>query len=280
MSYISAKLCGSRLILWGEGIIGFDGIVGLMMWPIRRFLARMADGCIASSTSAAEFFRFYGAPAGRIKISMITFDKESFSRSLVRAKQSYGKIKEENRLPSTVILYVGQLEAYKGVDLLLLAFQAMLKEQIAADLVIIGTGRQSKKLQSIVNPPYRKRIHFLGPMQPHELIPYFAIADLFVLFSRSEPFGLVIAEAVSAGLPVMCSRYAGAAYDLVEDGENGYLVEPSDISTNSALMAKIIRNEGLRKQMAKRSLEIAEKCDLHLAVNSMADAIGLFSNRV
>jgi glycosyltransferase involved in cell wall biosynthesis len=278
MAYISSKLCGARLILWGEGIRGFDGLVGRMMWPIRKFLAKVADGFIASSTSAAEFFRYYGASDERIKISMITFDTEGFSRSLIKAKQSYSKVREENGLNSAVVLYVGQLESYKGVDLLLYTFQALLEKQIAAHLFIIGTGRESKRLQSLVNSVYKERIHFLGTMQPHELISYFAIADLFVLFSRSEPFGLVIAEAVTAGLPVMCSRYAGAAYDLVEDGGNGYLIDPNDISTNSILMAKILSDDALRKRLRERSIEIARKCDLQLAVNSMAEAVRVFSN--
>jgi len=278
ISYISSKLCGARLILWGEGIIGFDGLVGLMMWPIRRFLASVADGFIASSTSAVEFFRYYGAPYERIKISMITFDTDNFSRSVAEAKQSYSKVEERSELNSAVVLYIGQLEPYKGVDSLLYTFQAMLENQIAADLFIIGAGRESKKLQSLVSPAYREKIHFLGSMQPHELIPYFAIADLFVLFSHSEPFGLVIAEAVTAGLPIMCSKHAGAAYDLVEDKENGYLVEPDDISTNSTLMAKILSDEALRKRMAERSIEIAKKCDLKLTVNSMAEAIYFFSD--
>jgi glycosyltransferase involved in cell wall biosynthesis len=278
MAYISSKLCGARLILWGEGIRGFDGLVGLMMWPIRKFLAKAADGFIASSTSAAELFRYYGAPDERIRISMITFDTDSFSRSVVKAKESYNKVKREYGLTSAVVLYVGQLESYKGVDSLLRTFQAMLEKQIDANLVIIGMGRQLNMLRSLVDSAYRQRIHFLGTMQPHELIPYFAIADLFALFSRSEPFGLVIAEAVTAGLPVMCSKYAGAAYDLVEDGGNGYLVEPDDISANSILMAKILSDDPLRKRMAERSIKISGKCDLQLAVNSMAEAVRVFSN--
>jgi glycosyltransferase involved in cell wall biosynthesis len=100
-----------------------------------------------------------------------------------------------------------------------------------------------------------------------------AIHDVFVLPSRLDVFGLVVAEAVACGLPVICSPYAGAANDLVR--ENGLIVDPENLDEMVSAMEKLARNPKMRIRMAQAGKSLLRKSDLESAVEGYADAIHL-----
>ena len=81
----------------------------------------------------------------------------------------------------------------------------------------------------------------LGFKQPIECAEVMACAGAFLLASHSEPWGVVIHEAATAGLPVLCTDVCGAAADLVSDGHNGYLFEPGDVDQLRALMVRLTK---------------------------------------
>ena len=96
---------------------------------------------------------------------------------------------------------------------------------------------------------------FPGFAQREDLAALYTLADLLVLPTHSDPWGLVVNEAMACGLPIIVSSVAGCSADLVENGWNGYVVPLQDSEKLSAAIDSLVRHPELRQQMSARSLE-------------------------
>ena len=130
-------------------------------------------------------------------------------------------------LPSSYFLYVGRLAPEKNVRGLLEAWLAYRGAGGAWPLVLVGDGPEAAPLRQLAaNSPFADEIHFAGHKGSRELPVFYAFAGCFVLPSTREPWGLVVNEAMAAGLPVIVSDRCGCAEDLVDPGTNGLLFDP------------------------------------------------------
>ena len=117
------------------------------------------------------------------------------------------------------LLYVGSLIQRKGLDLLL---PALAKTPQNIRLWIVGEGQEKDLLQKqCTELKISDRVEFLGYQEGEPLQKLYRTADAFVLPTREDCFGLVLLEAMCASLPIISSKYADGARDLVSDGENG-----------------------------------------------------------
>ena len=143
-------------------------------------------------------------------------------------------------LPPKYFLYVGRLATEKNLPTLLRAFANYRQTGGTFDLLLAGDGPLREALPALARElkvaGYTK---FVGNKTAQELPPYYAFATAFVLPSISEPWGLVVNEAMAAGLPVFISNRCGCAEDLVSEGENGYLFSPESEAEISACMQRI-----------------------------------------
>ena len=114
-------------------------------------------------------------------------------------------------------LYVGRLSPEKNIDLLIQVFN----ELPQLELTIIGTGKESDRYKSLSNP----NIHFLGSIDNANLPKYYQESDCFLLPSKSEPWGLVVEEALNNGCPVIVSDMVGCSQDLVINYNSGIIFE-------------------------------------------------------
>ena len=99
---------------------------------------------------------------------------------------------------------------------------------------------------------------FYGVVGLEELRRFYSEADIFVLPSRYEPFGIVFAEAMSFGLPIVATRVGGIP-ELVEDGENGFLVTPGDVDSLADAVDKLASNAELRGRFGRSIYEKSKK---------------------
>ncbi len=118
-------------------------------------------------------------------------------------------------------LFCGQMIARKGVDLLLHAFAELVKRHPKARLVLVGREAELPSLLAALPQQARARILYEGFQPPEKLPLFFTKADVFVLPSRYDGWGVVLNQALGAGLPILCSDAVGAGRDLVEEGVNG-----------------------------------------------------------
>ena len=194
---------------------------------IKRYFVSSASGWFLGSKESASCFEHYGAEKSRIYYYPFTsiFEADLKCNSTVlRSKKSYKEelgIKEEK-----IILFVGQIIKRKGVDDLIKASELIDK---SVGIYIVGGEPTKELLQIMNNSKYNPgRIHFEGFKHKDELDAYYRAADLFVLPTREDVWGLVINEAMSYGLPIITTLTCLAGKELVIDGENGRIIHPDD----------------------------------------------------
>ena len=102
-------------------------------------------------------------------------------------------------------------------------------------------------------------VFFEGFKQQNELPFYYGVADIMVVPSMRDEWGLVMNEAMAASLPVIASDRAGATHDLIEHGVNGYRFSAGEAGELAHWLAELLENEVLRHQMGERSLEIIQQ---------------------
>lgn len=271
-AWLGARMVGAVFLLWSEATAVSDHPHRWLL-PLRKFLVRQAQAYVGVSTLAAEYFISLGARSERVRVSLQTLDVAVFGQAVQKCRQQRDAMKRELGMRGSVVAYIGNLELYKGPDLLIRTYLRALPSCPEAELLIVGSGTMAGALENMVRAGSNTRVHFVGFKQHRDLPAYYALADLFCLFSRNEPFGIVVTEAIAAGLPVMCSKFAGAAYDLVEHGQNGYVIDPGDVEANVRLMTQILTYNSLRERMGRRSLEIARKCTVEEAGAAMLAAV-------
>lgn len=135
---------------------------------------------------------------------------------------------EYNVSEKKVILFVGRLEPEKNVSLLIHSFGELKKLDNEVVLFIIGDGSERKKLEQLAEELKIEDIYFEGYITFPKNVIYYKMADIFVLPSEYEPWGLVVNEAIIMGLPVVVSSHVGCREDLIQNGKNGYIFENND----------------------------------------------------
>ena len=164
-------------------------------------------------------------------------------------------------LPSKYFLYIGRLSEEKNVDGLIDEWNRYRETGGTWPLVIVGSGSAASDLQQRgSHSPFASDIHFAGHRGIGELPTFYAFAGCFVLPSTREPWGLVVNEAMAAGLPVIVSRRCGCAEDLVEPSKNGYIFTPANPGELAQCLQRIeARTPSSLATMGESSLEIISR---------------------
>jgi len=166
---------------------------------------------------------------------------------------------------------VGRLITEKGVFDLLDAYSRLEPElRSTVGLVFVGDGKVRTALQgraSTVNPG---SVHFAGFAQREELAVYYALAEAFVFPTHSDPWGLVVNEAMACGLPIVISSVAGCAADLVVEGWNGYVLPAHDIGGLARAMESLALNPDLRNRMGHNSTRRIQSYSPELCASGLA----------
>jgi glycosyltransferase involved in cell wall biosynthesis len=136
-----------------------------------------------------------------------------------------------------VFLFCGQMIARKGVDTLLAAFQRL---GTSARLLLVGAEAELPQFLAPLPADIRARIVYAGFQAPEELPRFFAQADVFVLPSRYDGWGVVVNQALGAGLPIICSDMVGAGRDLVEEEVNGLRFPAGDSAALAEKMQRFV----------------------------------------
>jgi poly(glycerol-phosphate) alpha-glucosyltransferase len=154
------------------------------------------------------------------------------------------------RADRVTFLLCGQMIARKGLDLLLEAF-SRLDER--AHLLLVGREAELPQLLPRLAPAVRARIEYAGFQAPEDLPRFFAAADGFVLPSRYDGWGVVVNQALGAGLPILCSDQVGAVYDLVEEGVNGCRFRADNVDALEAALRRLLDHPELIPQWGRAS---------------------------
>lgn len=134
----------------------------------------------------------------------------------------------------------------------------MQKENGNIGLVLLGDGPEKEKYEKFIRVNNLKNVFFEGFVQQDALPEYYICADIFVLPSLSDPWGLVVNEAMAFGLPIISTDAAGVTYDLVKNGVNGFVVKAGNSDELYDALKKLCEHSELRQRMGEQSLEIIQ----------------------
>lgn len=230
---------GKPVILQADG--GIPENRGFFMNKIISLVMKNCNYYLSSGLKTNEYFSFYGVPAKTIlnyRFSSINVNDLDKNKALVAKKEDCRR--ELNLKESKIILSVGQIIPRKGFDILLKAIQHLETDDVG---VVIAGGNPTQELIELVSSLNLTNIHFVGFKNKAELAKYYASADIFVLPTREDIWGLVINEAMSFKLPVVSTERCVAAMEFNQLFHNGIIVPIEDEISLAKGIDRLLLNE-------------------------------------
>ena len=194
-----------------------------------------------------------------IALGFDVVDNEYFSRGAEAARADAQRLRAELGLPLHYVLASARFIPIKNLITLVEAFGRFrrLRPELTTHLVILGDGPERVVLEAKRSELGLDQLILLPGFQQYDRLPtYYGLAELFIHISRREPWGLVVNEAMAAGLPLIVSHACGCAFDLVNDGANGYLVRHDDLNQIADRLARADDAPALRARMGQTSSAI------------------------
>jgi len=218
-----------------------------------------------TALTSKEFGEYgsYGVPQEKIFEVPNGIELKNFkmnSEKVLNFKKKYG-------LKGRTILFVGRIHESKGLDSLVKSIK-----DIDCKLLIVGRDSGYRKDLEILSKKLgvSEKIIFMGSVSEEDLITAYFSSEVFSLPSRHEGFGIVIIEAMAAGLPLVVSD-RGSLPELVKAGKNGFLFKFGDVISLSKHLNNVLNNKNLRKRISKENLRKSQKYDWSRIVKMYED---------
>lgn len=247
------KLVNKRFIMSIDG-----GFIKAHENPIRRsmktFLISSADAFLSTGEKTDEFIRFYNkkgksACIYRHKFSSIHLDE--IGRVLNRNEKLLARKKMHIKDKFTIVC-VGRIIPIKGFDI---AIQTLNYLPDDVQICIVGDGDENL-LKTYISSEREEQVIFLGHIERKQIADVYRCADVFVLPTRGDVWGLVIAEAMANGLPVVTTDTCLAGCEMIKNGENGYIVPVDDSNALAKAIEYIYRDPVLKNKMGQKNIEL------------------------
>ena len=301
------RLSGARIVMMNETHGGTVRARGLKAAFKQKVVAGFHAGFVGGAPHR-RYFASLGLPAEKIFTGYDAVDNDYFAQKAAAVRKQAAEFRKKYALPAHYFLSLGRFIAKKNLSVLIRAYRKMLdsRPDCETHLVMVGSGEEELKLRALCGelrlPIYDKMaagtekhqpatgaeapgVHFYGFRQIDENPVFYALADAFILPSLWEEWGLVVNEAMAAGLPVVVSETAGCAEDLLKPGElagfetlnlealkiqgslkllggirqNGFAFDPKSPETLAAALHALASTPELREVMGENSRKIVEE---------------------
>jgi glycosyltransferase involved in cell wall biosynthesis len=257
---LAAKALGLPVITRVESWLGDRNRSGArlaMKQAFFRVLRGLTDAVLAVGTHNAEYWKHYMGEHFPIFLMPYAVNNSYFSDRTANASAGRVELQRELGLDAErpVLLFASKLQERKHCDHLLEAYVQLRHEtSLAPQLVIVGDGEMRSSLETRARESGVDSIVFAGFRNQGELPRFFDLSTVFILPSGSEPWGLIVNEAMASGLPVIVTDEVGSAIDLVRQGENGYVYPMGNIAALKDAIAATLA-PGVAASMGLRSRE-------------------------
>ena len=232
--------------------------------PLKTFLKKillqpvmlMTNGILAVGEEGISSYQSYGYKK-KCHNTPYNINDSKFNKHLLDSTSFIEWQKKLNINNKIIVLTSGSLIERKGMDTAIKAFQSISdKNKDASELWILGDGELRSELELIaIN---EKNIKFLGFLQPSDIPFIFGLSDIFLFCSRYDGWGVVVNEALSAGLPVITSKQASSC-ELVTNGKVGYVHDCENISKFSESLDFLISDKDVRTELSSKATIIASE---------------------
>jgi len=225
----------------------------------RRFIAA-SSGFVVPGKSAAAYVATFGVPRERIFVAPNAVDNSFFTQHASAARSRAAELRRQFDLPERYFLCVGRLVFSKGIFDLLDAYSQLAPElRAAAGLLFVGDGVEQPELEAQATAIHPGTVRFAGFAHREQLAVYYALAEALVFPTHTDPWGLVVNEAMACGIPIVATDAGGCVVDLVQDGWNGYVVPKSAPQKLAEALAKVAASPELNTTMGARSAQRIEQ---------------------
>jgi glycosyltransferase involved in cell wall biosynthesis len=259
-AFLVGKLLRRPVILWSGSTAYEPSWRRTLAMPLVRLMVRGADAYVAYGTRAKEYLVQLGASPEKVFIATNTVDVDYFQQASQLTGAERQALRQQLGIRAAqVVLYVGQLIERKGVATLIRAYAGLKETHPDVGLAIVGYGQQEAGLRALCAEKRLADVHFLGAADLPQMPRFYGLADLFVLPSSEEVWGLVINEAMACRLPVITTDKVGAGADLVLPGVNGLIVADGDADELGRAMARILDEPDTLARMGRESGRIMQK---------------------
>jgi len=242
-------------LLWIESTAFDQRKKRALVEGLKRKFFGLCSGFVVPGRSSADYLREFDVPDRKIFRAPNAVDNALFSEGAQEARRDAANVRTRLELPDRYFLYVGRLVEAKGVFELLDAY-AKLEDSLRSiiGLVFVGDGKVRSQLESRAATIVPGKIRFVGFVQKEQLPAYYALCDALIFPTHSDPWGLVVNEAMASGSAIVTTDVAGCAADLVENGSNGFVVASKSVTPLADAMQNLASRDGLRRQMGLRSI--------------------------
>jgi glycosyltransferase involved in cell wall biosynthesis len=280
---IAGRLLGMKVFLRDEASFVSSNPTGMRRFIkafFHKIMKLVLNGVLTIGTKNREYYASIGFREDRLFRMPYAVDNEWFATRIASAAQQRETFRAELGLEPgrPIALFASKLQPRKRAQDLIRAFGKIADDPKARRpyLLIAGDGELRDELQALAADAPADSIHFLGFRTQSELPPLYDICDVFVLPSNTEPWGLVTNEAMTAGRAIIATTEVGSAQDLVQDGENGFIIEPGDIDSLASHLLSLFTDQDLCDRMGQKSLEIIENWDFNADIEGLREALRVY----
>lgn len=264
------RLKGIIVVISADSTEGDNPNIG---WreALKRFVVSKAQGFFCYGSKSAEYILKLGMKPEHILVENNSVDNNKISEIHTEALKTREIVKNSYQLRKYNFIYVGRLIDVKNLDNLLAAYKPFALSDWG--LIVLGDGSQESKLKKYKNDNSLEGICFIEGQPWFDVPKILALADVFILPSYSEPWGLVVNEAMACGLPVIVSNKCGSAYDVVKEGINGYTFDPYNIDELTFVFKKFVDNPEKIIPFGQQSKEIIKRFSPENVAQEMYDGL-------
>jgi glycosyltransferase involved in cell wall biosynthesis len=247
-----SRMSGCAYVVWTEGTRHTERHLTHGQRWTRRMIIPRAQAYLGTSLAACANLIQAGAPPDRVHEAPQTHAVRWFGQAAEKARAT------TPTRSARQILYVGFLNERKGVIDLLQAFAAVAEGDPGVRLIFVGEGPLQPRLETLATElGIRARVEWRGFVQPEDMPSVYAAADIFVLPSQEDTFGVVVVEALASRVPVICSRNAGVASHL-EDEQTALLMDAGDVGQLAERITRLLTQPELSERLVSAGHRVAK----------------------
>jgi glycosyltransferase involved in cell wall biosynthesis len=275
LTMAGAKLTGTKIIWRGEAVLrGIEGGNSIKQ-VLKRFVLRKffnsCDAIMFSCTGNKEYLKFYAVGDNKLFSIPCAVNNEFFQKERDKYIHEVNNIKNELGIDkdNLVILFSARFTSRKRPLDLLNALTKIDSSKIT--VLFVGDGPERKYMEEFAQEN-NINVIFTGFVNQTEISKYYSVSDLDIVISDYDPSPKAMNEAMNFRLPIIVSSVVGTAYDLVKDGESGFIVKVGDINAIAEKINYLNKNREKLIEMGNKSFDIVQNWSYKEDVDGIIEA--------
>ena len=245
-------------LMFYERTLHTEREVSMLRHISRKIASNFISGISCNGIETKKYLMRFGYPVEKLFLGNMAADNTGLQNKISKISAfEISKLKQRYNLKEDVFLYVGQLIPRKGIIQLLQNWKDFEKQFPSVTLVLLGDGNQFDYVKNYLKVNMIENVCLAGKVNYSEVSKFYATANIFIIPPLEDNWSLVVPEAMSAGLPIICSKYNGCWPELVQS-ENGWVFDPLNKNNFKETLEKALKNKENWKKMGEVSRNIVE----------------------